>query len=155
VSIEDGGESWPGDWYIHAHDLPLLEAIEQDEWQPRTTLLSPFDNLICDRDRTELLFDFHFRIEIYVPAKDRQFGYYVMPVLHGDRLIGRIDPKMDRKKMRLEVMNVYAEPGAPMTAATGRSVAGAIEELAKFLGAKEIAYGDNVPARWARALRSS
>lgn len=153
ATVVEQGREWPGPWYVHADDLPLTADLGNGRWQPRTTLLSPFDNLICDRDRTEELFDFYFRIEIYVPAAKREYGYYVLPILHGDRLIGRIDPKMDRKKKRLNVMNVYAEPDAPMTAATGRAVAGAIEELATFLGAKEIAYGDNVPAGWARALR--
>jgi len=149
--IEDGPE-WPGPWYVHVDDLPLVADLGNGQWRPRTTLLSPFDNLICDRDRTEALFDFFFRIEIYVPAARREYGYYVLPILHGDRLIGRIDPRMDRKKKRLNVMNVYAEPDAPMTAGTGRAVSGAIEELATFLGAKEIAYGENVPAGWAGQL---
>ena len=68
-------------------------------------------------------------------------------------LIGRIDPKMDRKKNQLNVMNIYAEPDAPQSAATGRAVAAAIEELATFVGAKEIVYGQNVPVSWAKALQ--
>lgn len=154
AAVVQDGQEWPGPWYVHAEELPLIDDLRNGRWQPRTTLLSPFDNLICDRDRTEELFDFYFRIEIYVPAKKREYGYYVLPILHGDRLIGRIDPRMDRKKKRLNVMNVYAEPDAPMTAETGRAVAGAIEELATFLGAKEIAYGRNVPAGWAEALKN-
>lgn len=151
--VEDGRE-WPGPWFVHVDDLPLLDDLQAGHWQPRTTLLSPFDNLICDRDRTEELFDFHFRIEIYVPAAKREFGYYVLPILHGDRLIGRIDPKMDRKKKRLNVMNVYAEAGTPMSAGVGKAVAGAIEDLATFLGAEEIVVGDNVPAGWSKALKA-
>ena len=86
-------------------------------WSGRTTLLSPFDNLICDRKRTEALWDFYFRIEIYVPADKRQYGYYVLPILHGDRLIGRIDPNYDRKTKTLNIQNVYAEADAPPEAA--------------------------------------
>ena len=154
VAVAGEGKKWSGPWYVHVDDLPLLDQLKNGQWQPPTTLLSPFDNLICDRDRTEELFDFHFRIEIYVPAAKRQYGYYVLPILHGDRLIGRIDPMMDRKKKQLNVFNVYAEPDAPMTAATGRAVAGAIDQLATFLGAQEIVYGDNVPSGWKKALKS-
>jgi hypothetical protein len=142
------GEVWPGPWYIQSADLPLLEKLHDGQWEPRTALLSPFDNLICDRARTELLFNFRFRIEIYVPKEKREFGYYVLPILHGDRLIGRIDPTMDRRNKRLLVNAVYAEPDAPMDAATAEAIAVAIEDLATFLGAKEVVYADRVPKGW-------
>lgn len=152
VQIKDSERSFPGVWYVHADDLPLLDQIEADDWPGRTTLLSPFDNLICDRGRTELLFDFNYRIEIYVPRHKRQYGYYVLPILHGDRLIGRIDPQFERKHKRLQVYNVYAEPDAPADA--GPAVRSAIERLAGFLGAREIVLGDNVPSIWQAALRA-
>lgn len=148
-------QPWPGQWYIHAADLPLLERLASDDWpeSARTTLLSPFDNLICDRARTEQLFNFNFTIEIYVPQSQRKFGYYVLPILHGDRLIGRIDPLMDRARGRLQVNAVYAEPSAPAGRATGRAVATAIQELAAFLGATAIDYDSSrLPASWKREL---
>jgi uncharacterized protein YcaQ len=152
VEIRDGDRAWPAPWYIHTDDLPLLDRLAAGDWTPRTTLLSPFDNLICDRARTELLFDFNFRIEIYVPQAKRQYGYYVLPILHGDRLIGRIDPRMDRKQQRLVINAVHAEPDAPMTDETARAVAGAVSDLAAFLGAKDIAYSEQVPDGWRHAL---
>lgn len=152
-SPEGEGESWPGPWYIHTDAIPLLDSLERGDWQPRTTLLSPFDNLICDRRRTERLFDFEFRIEIYVPPAQRRYGYYVMPILHGDRQIGRIDPQMDRKQHRLTINAVHLEPDQLEDPDSGRAVAGAIEELAAFLGAREIAYGERIPAGWEQALR--
>lgn len=152
VEIREGEQIWPGAWYVHADDLPLIEQLSEGMWQPRTTLLSPFDNLICDRRRTELLFDFNYRVEIYVPKDKRQYGYYVLPILHGDRLIGRIDPTMDRKQERLTLHAVYAEPTAPATPETARAVAGAIESLAAFLGAREITYAGPVPEMWRPAL---
>ena len=147
------GAAWPGEWYIHTDDLPRLEALGNSAWQPRTTLLSPFDNLICDRPRTARMFDFKFTIEIYVPRSKRQYGYYVLPILHGDRLIGRIDPLMDRGKSRLRINAVYAEASAPADRATARAVAGAIDELAGFLGAAAIDYdARRLPAGWKKEL---
>jgi len=89
-------------------------------------------------------------MEIYVPRDQRRYGYYVLLILHGDRLIGRIDPAMDRAHGRLTINAVHAEPDAPPDA--GPAVAGAIAELAGFLGAGEIVYGPNVPEQWAGAL---
>lgn len=148
AKIVDDGQIWPGSWYIHRDDLAELRAIEQGDWQPRTTLLSPFDNLICDRQRTEELFNFFYRIEIYVPKAKRQYGYYVLPILHGDRLIGRLDPKMDRQSGKLHINSLFLEDGTPQDAATGRAVLAAIDELATFLGAKEIVYHRPLPAGW-------
>jgi uncharacterized protein len=155
VAITDKGQHWPGDWYIHTEELPLLERLEAGDWQPRTTLLSPFDNLICDRARTELLFDFEFRIEIYVPKNKRKYGYYVLPILHGDQLIGRIDPLMNRKQQKLMVNAIYAEPDAPKTRTAARAVQQAIESLADFLGAKMVDYTERIPAAWKPVFRRS
>jgi hypothetical protein len=152
VQIAEDGSNWPGPWYMHTEDLPLLDRIEGGDWQPRTTLLSPFDNLICDRARTEKLFNFEYRIEIYVPKHQRVYGYFVLPILHGDRLIGRIDPLMKRKEQQLLINAVYAEADAPMDAETGRAVARSIEALATFLGAREIVYGERRPEGWKKAL---
>ncbi len=143
VTVKDMSD----DYYLHADDLPLLRQLQNGAWQPRTTLLSPFDNLICDRDRTEALWDFYFRIEIYVPKAKREYGYYVLPILYGDKLIGRIDPKMDRKTKTLHIYNVYAEPGAPKYKKTVREISRAVSSLASFLGAKQIEWG-NVPSGW-------
>lgn len=147
VTIRGAEGLLPGDWVLHRDDLPLLEQIERGDWQPRTTLLSPFDNLICDRERTELLFAFRFRIEIYVPAAKREFGYYVLPILHGDQLIGRIDMRMDRKKNVLAAQNVYAEENAPDDGGVITAVRDAIYDLAQFLAADQITWGP-VPAQW-------
>ena len=141
-------EGWPGEWFIHTDTLPLLDSLLAGDWQPRTTLLSPFDNLIRDRDRTELMWDFYYRIEIYVPAAKRQYGYYVLPILHGDTLIGRIDPKMDWKKRVLTVNALYVEPTTPLDEATGKAVKQTVGELAQFLGANEIVYGEKMPDPW-------
>ena len=91
---------------------------------------------MSDRDHTEPLFDFRFRIEIYVPKAKREFGYFVLPILHGDRLIGRIDPRFDRATGVLRVNAVYAEEGAP--GGSGPAVRRAIDELADWRGGDEV-----------------
>jgi uncharacterized protein YcaQ len=154
VQIREDGEAWKGEWFIHADDVPLLESLHKD-WRAarRTTLLSPFDNLICDRARTEHFFNFNYRVEIYVPAPKRKYGYFAMPILHGDQLIGRIDPTMNREQGALAINAVYAEDDAPMNRATAIAVRDAVAELAQFLGAREITYTPKVPAGWAKWLR--
>ncbi len=137
----------PGEWYIHTDDIPLLDA----KWQPRTTLLSPFDNLICDRARTKLLFNFDYTMEIYVPAAKRKYGYYVLPILHGDRLIGRMDSKMDREQNQFVVNAIYAEDDAPRNA--GRAIGKTINAFAKFLGAEKTNYTKRIPTFWKKELR--
>lgn len=143
--VADGAER-PGPWFVHADDLPLLDRLEAGDWRPRTTLLSPFDNLIINRERTERLFGFSFRMEIYVPKAARRYGYYVLPILHGDRLIGRVDPALDRATGRLVVHAIHPEPGAPASA--GPAVAAALGELAGFVGATGLDLGQPPPEVW-------
>jgi uncharacterized protein len=90
----------------------LAHPDAQDGAVPeRVTFLSPFDQLIHNRARTEALWDFYYRLEMYVPAAKREYGYYVLPILHGDRLVGRIEPVFDRKTCTLDVNGVWWEPG--------------------------------------------
>jgi uncharacterized protein len=112
-----------------------------------TRLLSPFDNLICDRTRTESLFDFNFRIEIYVPAHKRKYGYYVLPILHGDRIIGRMSPAYDRATQVLTIERIFAEPSASRAPAVARAIRAEIEQLGAFLGATSIKIG-TTPPEW-------
>ena len=109
-----------GVWHAHpdASDGPVPD---------RVTLLSPFDRLIHDRDRAEALFDFRYRLEMYVPAAKREYGYYVLPILAGDRLVGRVEPRFDRKTKTLEVLGAWGD--------TTR-LDEALDGLAAFLGAE-------------------
>jgi uncharacterized protein YcaQ len=142
VGIPVAIDGYPGEWLAHRDGL---HELDEAAWQPRTTLLSPFDPLVSDRERAEALFDFRYRIEIYQPASKREFGYYVLPILHGERLIGRIDPVHDRKARILRVNAVYAEAGAPADA--WPAVSAAIDELGTWVGAREVELPPR-PAPW-------
>jgi uncharacterized protein YcaQ len=96
----------------------------------RTTFLSPFDRLIHDRNRAEALWGFFYRLEMYVPAAKREYGYYVLPILRGDRIVGRIEPVHDRKTGVLQVKDVWWEPGVKPV-----SLDKPLRSLARWLGA--------------------
>jgi len=135
VQIRGDDGPLPGHWFIRAKDLPAARAADGD-WEGRTTLLSPFDNLIRDRLRTAALFDMHVRLEIYTPEAKRRWGYFVMPVLRGDRLVARVDPRFDRSRGILEIRALHLEPGVRLDAALRRELAVATEDLAAFLGGR-------------------
>lgn len=142
VPVRIGGVR--GEWYAHADVL-------SKRFRPRTALLSPFDKLIHDRARAERLWGFRYKLEIYVPPARREYGYYVLPILFEDRLVGRLDPMFDRSENVLRVRAVWAEPDAPADA--GASIAGEIEGLGAWLGAARVEMGE-VPGIWRRALRA-
>jgi uncharacterized protein YcaQ len=97
----------------------------------RVTFLSPFDRLVHDRNRAEALWDFYYRLEMYVPKAKREYGYYVLPILRGDRVIGRIEPLHDRKAGELRVLGTWWEQGVRPV-----SLQAPLRNLARFLGAR-------------------
>lgn len=134
-----------GPWFMRKDDLPLLDEIGSG-WKVPTTPLSPFDNLIRDRERTKTLFDLDFSIEIYVPKAKRRYGYYVLPIIDGDEVVALVDPKMDRKAGILNIQSLHLGPGRSSTAVAKR-VDRCLRNLGKWLGATEVVYGD-IPKDW-------
>ncbi len=138
--------------YMLTSDLPLLEEVAGRRWEPRMSLLPPFDNLLRGTERTRRLFDFKYIREQFLPRKKRKYGTYVLPVLWGDRLIGRIDPRLDKNSRRLIVNSVHAEPGAPGGKEMSRMIGETIERLGDFLGATEVVYEGQAPDAWRGSL---
>ncbi len=121
--------------YIHRDDWPLLQEVEAGQHMPQvTTFLSPFDNLIWYRPRVEALFGFYYRIELYTPAPKRKYGYYVLPILHRDQLVGRIDPKIERKSRCFRIHALHLEPGTEVNDDLTAGMAAAVREFAAFHG---------------------
>src|SRR6266496_2235052 len=109
-------KGFEGSAYVHPEQTHLIEAASMGDLEPTlTTLLSPFDPLVSDRNRTLELFDFDYRIECYTPAAKRRYGYFTLPILHRGKLIGRLDPKAHRAQGVFEIKALHMEPGVRVT----------------------------------------
>lgn len=120
--------------YLLAEDLPLLEAVMRDtvDLKPRLEFLAPLDPMLWDRKLIEALWDYRYSWEIYTPAEKRRFGYYVLPMLYGDSLIGRLEAAADRKTGTLEVKHIWYEDGVRQTKKLAGAIDKALDRLAKF-----------------------
>jgi uncharacterized protein YcaQ len=106
----------------------------------RLRVLSPFDPLLRDRARLERLFAFDYRIEVFVPAGRRRYGYYVFPLLEKDRLVGRLDMKADRAAGALQVEALWMEPGRPLTPGRARRVEAELDRIRRFVGLDAVRF---------------
>jgi uncharacterized protein len=135
VDVGDAGvpatvEGTAGEWRVDP------EALDQD-FEGRTALLSPFDRLVYDRVRAQELFDFEYVLEMYKPKDKRRWGYFALPVLHEDRLVGKVDAAADRKRSVLEVNAVHED--VRFTRAMTSAVHAELEALASWLGLEVVA----------------
>jgi uncharacterized protein len=118
-------EGTKGEWRVDP-------AALRDDFEGRTALLSPFDRLVYDRARAQELFDFEYTLEMYKPAAKRRWGYFALPILHGDRLVGKLDAAADRKAGVLRVNAIHEDVKFTRTIAKG--VQAELEDLASWLG---------------------
>ena len=120
--------------YILRGDLPLLASVQAGEADTgaRLEFLAPLDPMLWDRNLIEALWDFRYSWEIYTPAAKRKYGYYVLPVLCGDRFVGRIEPKADRKTKNLAIHHLWLEPGVRPTKKLSGMIDRAVQRCAEF-----------------------
>jgi uncharacterized protein YcaQ len=111
--------------------------------------------VIWDRERVAAMFGFDYRIEVYVPAPKRIWGYYVLPILHRGRLVGRVDAKAHRAEGRFEVKALYLEDGVVEDEALAKAVARAICECAEWHGTPEVEFGRCAPRTFKRLLQEA
>jgi uncharacterized protein YcaQ len=139
--------------YIHPDNLTYLESVMIGELKPTlTTLLSPFDPLIWDRNRASQLFGFNYQIECYTPAAKRKYGYFNMPILHKGNLIGRLDPKAHRSKGVLEIKSIHFEPGVEITRELGAELMQTLRQFGKWQGLSEIVINRIEPGEFVSVL---
>ncbi len=144
---------WDQPAYIHPDNWELVEiAISEGLASTYTTLLSPFDPLVSDRSRALALFNFDYKMEAYVPAKDRLYGYFCLPILYKGRLIGRLDPKAHRKEKRMEIKNIYLEPGIEITEDMVESVKTNLMNFTEWHDMKSIEIIASDPPEFKEAL---
>ncbi len=143
--------------HLLAEELPILEATASaDGAPPSVTFVAPLDPLMWDRRLTKTLFGFDYTWEVYTPAPKRLFGYYALPVLFGDRLVGRVEPRFERRERRLRIAGIWFEDGfAPMQEPHFvPALADAVEAYRSFVGARSVTWPRTRPGRdLAGALR--
>ncbi|HLO31038.1 MAG TPA: crosslink repair DNA glycosylase YcaQ family protein [Anaerolineales bacterium] len=160
VQIEGGRDTY----LVLAEDLPLLESLQKGKipraWKPidtttleEVTLLASLD-IVSARGRAKKLFDFDYKWEVYMPAHQRRWGYYVLPILYGDDLVARLDPKLDRTTMTLEIKGFWHEEDAPVKDVEfAEALAKGLVRFAKFLGAKRVDVSVISPAALRRQIK--
>ncbi|MFI5262599.1 MAG: DNA glycosylase AlkZ-like family protein [Candidatus Limnocylindrales bacterium] len=160
VTVEGvrGGRYIPADRLAHLEQAQdeLARGAPVGDGPPAVTFLAPLDPLVWDRDLLRLLFGFDYVWEVYVPEARRRWGYYVLPLLFGDRLVGRIEPRIDRRAGTVTILGLWWEPGFAPRRSDG-FVAAARDALAAYLafaGARDLRWA-GATQRWARLLTPS
>jgi hypothetical protein len=156
VLVEMPGELADGNTVpliVHRDNLPLVEQAADGSLQAaRTTFLSPFDSLFWARERDEQFWNFRQRLEAYTPAPKRKWGYFCLAILHRDRLVGRFDPKLERKNGTLRLKALYLEPGIEPAEELIADVAGAMRDFLAFHKAQNLIIERSDPSAFGEKL---
>jgi uncharacterized protein YcaQ len=148
-------EGWASTGYLHRQNLALACEVTEGRHPPAvTTLLSPFDPIVCDRKRAQEMFGFDYRIETYTPAARRRHGYFSLPILHQGALVGRLDPKAHRRDGVFELKSVHLEPGVPVSGELVADLARAVRECAAWHQTPEVVVRRSDPPELASRLTS-
>ncbi len=149
-------EGWEGPAYVHPDRLALIEEAASGALEPTlTTLLSPFDPLVWDRERASALFDFDYKIECYTPAAKRRYGYFSLPILHRGQLVGRLDPKAHRAKGVFEIKALHLEPGVQVDNRLISDLAAVLHRLADWHRTPELVIRHSDPPEFATLLQAA
>ena len=142
--------------YVHPDRTSLIEDAASGVLGPTlTTLLSPFDPLVWDRNRASQLFDFDYKIECYTPAAKRRYGYFSLPILHRGKLVGRLDPKAHRKEGMFEIKALHLELGVPASEELVADLAAALHRLADWHNTPNIVIRESNPPEFAARLEAA
>lgn len=149
-------KGWNAPGYVHPDHLAALTAATAGRLRAtHTTLLSPFDPLVWDRERASEFFGFDYTLECYTPEPKRRYGYFVLPILVRGRLVGRLDAKAHRVKGEFEVKALYLEEGIEGDEALAAEIAQAIDDCARWHETPKVKLGRSRPAGFAKLLRSA
>ena len=149
-------EGFRGSAYVHPDRTDLINKAASGDLEPvLTTLLSPFDPLVWDRNRALELFDFDYKIECYTPAAKRRYGYFTLPILHRGRLIGRLDPKAHRALGVFEIKALHLEPGVPVNDELVADLAAVFHRLADWHGTPDLVVRQSDPPELATLLAAA
>ena len=141
-------EGWPEPGYVHADNAKLLKQALAGKLQAtHTTLLSPFDPIVWDRERASHMFDFDYTIECYTPEAKRQYGYFVLPLLHRGELVGRLDAKAHRSDGVFEVKALFLQDGVKLEGGDLHAIAGALHASAAWHGTPQVQLARTSPAK--------
>ena len=148
-------KGFEGSAYVHPDQVNLIESAISGDLEPTlTTLLSPFDPLVSDRNRALELFGFDYKIECYTPAANRRYGYFTLPILHRGQLIGRLDPKAHRAQGIFEIKALHMEPGVRVTKKMIADLAATLHRLAGWHGTPDIVVRQSDPPEVAALLKA-